>query len=279
MTRRETLDHITDSLSVLYDRREAHSIAQYLIEELTGITPSQLMCDPDAELPFAELDSAVRQLQEGTPVQYVTHTAYFLDYKFEVRPGVLIPRPETEELAAWIIREEKRATRLLDIGTGSGCLAVTLAKELPHTAVYAADISQEALAIATHNARNLGAEVTFREADALHNIGEVFPEKFDVIVSNPPYVPEHDREEMHTNVLDHEPHLALFVPDDDILLFYREIARRGQAMLQEGGRLYFEIYHRAAEQMLAMLSTEGYTDIRLRDDMSGKPRMICCRKK
>lgn len=279
MTRRETLDHITDSLSALYDRREAHSIAQYLIEELTGITPSQLMCDPDAPMPQDGLDTAVRSLQAGVPVQYVTQAAYFLDYRFTVRPGVLIPRPETEELAAWIIRSERHAARLLDIGTGSGCLAVSIALGLPHTQVFAADISSEALAIASENARRLEAAVTFREADALHNIEEIFPETFDVIVSNPPYVPEHDRREMHTNVLDHEPHLALFVPDDDILLFYREIARRGRKMLSTGGRLYFEIYHRAADLMTAMLADEGYTDIELRNDMSGKPRMICCRKK
>lgn len=278
MTRRETLEHIADSLSALYDSREAHSIAQYLIEELTGITPSQLRCDPDCELEIPSLEHLIGELQQGRPVQYVTRKAYFLDYPFKVGEGVLIPRPETEELAAWIISAERHARTLLDIGTGSGCLAVTLAKELSPLRVFAADISEEALAIARENARLLGAGVTFRQADALHNLEEVFPESFDVIVSNPPYVPEHDKEEMHTNVLDHEPHLALFVPDDDILLFYREIARRGRRMLTAGGRLYFEIYHRAASQMQAMLSQEGYTDIELREDLSGKPRMICCRK-
>lgn len=278
MTRRETLEHIADSMSALYDSREAHSIAQYLIEELTGITPSQLRCDPDCELEIPSLEHLIGELQQGRPVQYVTRKAYFLDYPFKVGEGVLIPRPETEELAAWIISAERHARTLLDIGTGSGCLAVTLAKELSPLRVFAADISEEALAIARENARLLGAGVTFRQADALHNLEEVFPESFDVIVSNPPYVPEHDKEEMHTNVLDHEPHLALFVPDDDILLFYREIARRGRRMLTAGGRLYFEIYHRAASQMQAMLSQEGYTDIELREDLSGKPRMICCRK-
>ena len=171
------------------------------------------------------------------------------------------------------------AAALLDVGTGSGCIAATLALALPGAQVYAADISDTALETAARNCRALGAGVILRKADALSDLADVFPGPFDVIVSNPPYVPQSDLPAMHVNVREYEPHEALLVPDDDPLRFYRAIARAGRRTLRPGGRLYFEIYERFAEAMRRMLGEEGYTDTEVREDLNGKPRMTCSRLK
>lgn len=279
MTRRETIDRITTRLTGLYDAREARSIARLLVCERAGITQSALLTDPGAELTVEGLDRDVERLAAGEPLQYLLGGSEFYGRRFTVREGVLIPRPETEELADRIIRSEQGAPcRILDVGTGSGCIAATLALELPRAELFAADIAEEALAVAGENFRRLGARVTLRRADALKELPERFPEPFDVIVSNPPYVPESDRAAMHPNVRDHEPALALFVPDDDPLRFYRAIARAGRRMLRPGGRLWFEIYERAAAELAAMLAGEGYTAIERYRDLFDKERMICCRR-
>lgn len=313
-TRRDMLRRIAARIAPLYDTHEARSIALRLVADLTGTEPAALLADPDATPAIEGLDAAVEQLAAGRPVQYVTGRTEFLGRPFAVREGVLIPRPETEELVAWIVREEGRNAhskgakanggsvcettvlpdanargavsdsekivrklRILDVGTGSGCIAATLAAELPDAEVFAADLSVKALQIAEANARALGVRVTFRRADALHDLSDVFPEQFDAIVSNPPYVPAHDRAAMHPNVRDYEPPEALFVPDDDPLLFYRAIARAGRHMLRPSGRLYFEIYHSAAEAMRRMLAEEGYIGTVVREDLAGKRRMTCSR--
>lgn len=261
----------------LYGAREARSIALLAASELSGLPAGAFLTDPGAALAIEGLEQAVAALAQGRPVQYVTKSAEFLGRRFAVREGVLIPRPETEELAAWVVREERQARTLLDVGTGSGCIAATLALELPEAEIAAAELSEAARSVAAENFRLLGARVTLRRADALHDLAEVFPGPFDAIVSNPPYVPQSDLEAMHTNVRDHEPHEALFVPDDDPLLFYRAIARAGRRILHPGGRLYFEIYHLHADAMREMLCAEGYTAAEVREDLFGKPRMLCCR--
>lgn len=313
-TRRETLDRIRRAIAPLYDPREARSIALAAAAELSGLSPSALLTDPDATLEIAGLDAAVKRLATGCPVQYVTGTTEFLGRRFTVGEGVLIPRPETEELAAWIVRQERalqgtcktehatEATeaplaatasiqpihsenyetadspkKILDVGVGSGCIAATLALEIPYARIFAADISSAALTAAATNCRALGAQVTLRQADALRNLGEVFPERFDAIVSNPPYVPTAERAAMHVNVRDYEPPEALFVPDDDPLLFYRAIARAGRRMLRLGGRLYFEIHPPFSDELCRMLAAEGYNATEVRDDLFGKPRMTCSR--
>ena len=279
MTRREAIDRITSRLTGLYDAREARSIARLLVCERAGITQSALLTDPGAELTVEGLDRDVERLAAGEPLQYLLGGSEFYGRRFTVREGVLIPRPETEELVDRIIRSEQGAPcRILDVGTGSGCIAATLALELPEAKLFATDIAEEALAVAGENFRRLGARVTLRRADALKELPERFPEPFDVIVSNPPYVPESDRAAMHLNVRDHEPALALFVPDDDPLRFYRAIARAGRQMLRPGGRLWFEIYERAAAELAAMLAGEGYTAIERYRDLFDKERMICCRR-
>ncbi len=276
-TRRNILDRITAALVPLYDAREARSIARYYVAEAARLPLSALLADPDAEVRIEHFDEDLARLAAGCPVQYVVGAADFFGRRFTVREGVLIPRPETEELVAWILADEPQARRILDIGTGSGCIAATLALELPAAELFAADISEQALAVAAENCRALGAKVVLRQADALTDLAERFPERFDLLVSNPPYVPECDRAAMHPNVRDHEPSEALFVPDDDPLRFYRAIARAGRRMLAPGGRLCFEIYHRAGDALVRMLSDEGYGALRLRDDMNGKPRMLCAR--
>lgn len=278
-TRRELLERLTTRLAGLYDAREARSIALIALSALSGLSAAALLTDPGAPISADGFDAIAAQLAAGRPVQYVVGHTEFYGHRFAVREGVLIPRPETEELVAWVARDEHSARTLLDIGTGSGCIAASLALALPDAAVCAADISDTALKIAAENCRTLGARISLRRADALGDLAEVFPGPFDVLVSNPPYVPQSDLATMHANVREYEPREALFVPDDDPLRFYRAIARAGRRMLRPGGRLYFEIYERSADGMRGMLCEEGYTDTEVREDLNGKPRMVCSRLK
>ena len=277
MTRRETVDRLTERLVPLYGEREARAIARNAVAELAGLPLSALLTDPGAELAVEGLAEAEAQLITGKPLQYVVGHTEFCGRRFAVREGVLIPRPETEELVDHILRSERGGGKLLDVGTGSGCIAASLALGLPEAEVFAADISDDALAVAAENFRTLGARVTLRKADALRGLAEVFPERFDVIVSNPPYVPESDRAAMHPNVRDHEPAVALCVPDDDRIRYYRAIAQAGRQMLAPGGRLWFEIYEHAADEVVRMLGDERYTDITVLRDLFDKPRMVCSR--
>lgn len=290
MTRREAIDRIAARLTGLYDEREARNLARWLVAECSGTTLSELLIDPMREVTAEaarSIEESTERLAAGEPLQYIIGEADFYGHRFAVREGVLIPRPETEELVDWILSEEPSARRLLDVGTGSGCIAASLALALPDAELFAADISPVALEVASENCRRLGARVDIRRADALAQAGqredaqgleEVFGCGFDLIVSNPPYVPESDRATMHPNVREHEPAEALFVPDKDRIRFYRAIARAGQRMLVAGGRLYFEIYEHADDEVAGMLAEEGYAAIEVREDLFGRPRMVRCRK-
>ena len=210
-------------------------------------------------------------------MQYIEGRTLFLGREFWVAPGVLIPRPETEELVELMLKEIPADARILDVGTGSGCIAISLAKELPDTLVTAWDVSPEALSVARANARKLQADVRFVECDVLAcQVDEVG--LYDVIVSNPPYVTEAEKADLEPNVLQWEPSLALFVPDDDPLRFYRRIAVLGRDMLADGGRLYFEINRAYGREMVEMLRAMGYVGVRVEKDLSQNDRFVIAEK-
>lgn len=259
-----------------YDEREAQAVVRMMLEERFGLTLTDIVCDGVARLDAsqqAELQGMVAKLEQGEPIQYVMGYAPFYGRHFHVEPGVLIPRPETQQLVEWAVEEigKNAARSVLDIGTGSGCIAISIALEAPLSEVSAWDISTDALRIARGNAASLHAVVDFRQQDALHAPMED-REKWDLIISNPPYVMEKERREMADNVLRHEPSLALFVPNDDPLRFYRAIARYGKHALRPGGTLLFEINPLLAEDMLRLLEDESYQHVQLIADAFGKSR-------
>lgn len=263
------------TLEPLYGNGEARAVTDYVLDVCFGLSKADIMCGAVEEMTAektAELNKIFGRLTEGEPVQYVLGRAEFSGRWFNVRPGVLIPRPETEELCAWITADSKASAspKVLDIGTGSGCIAITLQIDMPESNVTAWDISADALDVARENAQQLGANVNFVKQDALNAKPEG---EWDVIVSNPPYICEKEKKDMAVNVLEHEPHTALFVPDADPLLFYRAITRLAVQTLNKGGRLYFEINPIYADDTCRMMQAEGMTAVELRSDMYGKQRM------
>lgn len=263
------------TLEPLYGNGEARAVTDYVLDVCFGLSKADILCGAVDEMTAektAELNKIFGRLTEGEPVQYVLGRAEFSGRWFSVRPGVLIPRPETEELCAWITADSKASAspKVLDIGTGSGCIAITLQLDMPESKVTAWDISADALDVARENAQQLGANVNFVKLDALNAKPEG---EWDVIVSNPPYICEKEKKDMAVNVLEHEPHTALFVPDADPLLFYRAITRLAVQTLNKGGRLYFEINPIYADDTCRMMQAEGMTAVELRSDMYGKQRM------
>lgn len=276
MTYRE-LWHI---LVPLYGEREAHAVTDYVLDVRFGLSKADVLCGAVEKMTAkqtAELGGIFARLTQGEPVQYVLGSAEFCGRCFKVRPGVLIPRPETEELCALITADCTGCGPLevLDVGTGSGCIAVTLALDIPQSSVSAWDISPEALATARENARRNGACVAAERRDALCLTPQ--GEAWDVIVSNPPYICNKEKKDMERNVLDHEPQLALFVPDDDPLLFYRAITRYAARTLCPGGALYFELNPLYADLTADMVRQEGFSDVTVINDSYGKRRMMRAR--
>ena len=263
------------TLEPLYGNGEARAVTDYVLDVCFGLSKADILCGAVDEMTAektAELNKIFGRLTEGEPVQYVLGRAEFCGRWFSVRPGVLIPRPEPEELCAWITADSKASAspKVLDIGTGSGCIAITLQLDMPESKVTTWDISADALDVARENAQQLGANVNFVKLDALNAKPEG---EWDVIVSNPPYICEKEKKDMAVNVLEHEPHTALFVPDADPLLFYRAITRLAVQTLSKGGRLYFEINPIYADDTCRMMRAEGMTAVELRSDMYGKQRM------
>lgn len=275
-TRREIFRALTEAGAELYGEAEARQIAEMVLES-RGVSRNMLLVEPNEELQFPDLDSVICDIRAWRPVQYIIGTAEFAGMDFEVSDAVLIPRPETEELVDWIASEVGDGASILDVGTGSGCIAIALSRAVSGSSVWALDISAEALAVARRNGAKYAPDVRFIEGDALSDFSALFAEKFDVVVSNPPYIPDSDSRLMRRNVTDYEPYTALFVPDNDPLLFYRSIARTALKMLKADGKLYFEIYESLADEMQRMLHDEGYGEIVVREDFRGKPRMICAR--
>jgi release factor glutamine methyltransferase len=268
-------------LAQVYDEGEAKAIARMVYEVRFNLTLSDLFIGKDTQLSAndqAELAEITQRLEQQEPVQYVLGQTDFCGRTFLVNQHVLIPRPETEELCRWIADDMGGLSpcATLDIGTGSGCIAITLTAELPKAEVTAWDISEKALQVARENAKRLHFNVTFELTDALNAPQD--HERWDVIVSNPPYICNKERTHMEANVLEHEPHTALFVPDDFPLLFYRAIAQYGLTALKTGGWLYFEINPLYAQELTEMLSMMSYHDINIKKDAYGKQRMIKARR-
>lgn len=296
-----TYHDICQRLTPLYGQQEAKAMTRLLLEDLFSLSFADILCGATEHLSDADtlrLQQSVDRLLDAEPLQYVTGIAFFCDHPFHVAPGVLIPRLETEWMVDTAVGlATASAPRILDIGTGSGCIAISISLALAdrHCHTEAWDISEDALRIATDNAERLGAEVKFRRRDALR-LEENFPaeenqggaealsdtnaaaESWDIIVSNPPYICNREAADMHANVLRHEPHLALFVPDTDPLLFYRAIARYAMRSLREGGWLLFECNTLYAHDTSQMVSDMGFATSVVEDDCFGKPRFVKAQK-
>ena len=268
---------------------EAKAIALLLLERVGGLPAAKALIADGNDLLCRRqslLELAAR-ISQGEPVQYVIGEADFCGMTLKVKPGVLIPRPETEELVNWVVEETSKLksqpsarrsqiSKLLDIGTGSGCIAIALAKKLESAEVEAWDVSEEALQIAQKNAERNGVRVKLKKVDVLSTLNSKLStlNHYDIIVSNPPYICEEEKGEMERNVLEHEPDLALFVPNDDPLLFYRKIGSLALQLLGEGGLLFFEINRRFGKEVVNMLQEMGYEEVELRQDMFGNDRMV-----
>ena len=267
---------IRRALQESYSVQEAANLSRIVCCEMLGQTTIDYYLGKDIILSSKEmqkLNGILARLLNFEPIQYIQGTARFLERSYHVAPGVLIPRPETEELVEVMLREIPSDARILDIGTGSGCIAISLSKAFPNAKVTAWDVSEDALCIARRNNDDLQASVCFVKQDVLAWRGDG-GQCYDVIVSNPPYITESEKQEMERNVLDWEPFSALFVPNNDPLLFYRRIGELGRMMLVDGGRLYFEINRAYGEATAMMLCGQGYTGIRILKDISGNDRFV-----
>lgn len=274
-----TYRELWQSLTSRYTEPEAKAVARYLLEVGYGLSMTDILSGGAERLPADEMEENRRRLLNGEPVQYVIGKAEFGGRIFKVSPAVLVPRPETYELCQWVEEEERKEGKdysVLDIGTGSGCIAITLALDMPHAKVEAWDISNDALAVACKNALELQANVNFRQVDVLGPLP--MQAGFGCIISNPPYICKQEATAMETHVLDHEPHQALFVPDNDPLLFYRTIAQYGRTALVAGGWLYFEINPLYHEMLEKMLDEMGYFGIEMRKDQFGQRRFARAQK-
>lgn len=265
----------------LYDAKEIDSLCMMAIAEIAGTSSAKIKAFPELELPAEHLkaiDHILDELKTGKPIQYILGHTEFYGLTFKVNPSVLIPRPETEELVEWVISSvgswRLAVGNLLDIGTGSGCIAISLKKNLPEVHVSAIDISPEALKTAKENAELNDVHVDFIHANILNEKFDIENSKFEIIISNPPYITLDDKKQMHTNVTDFEPHTALFVPENDPLIFYSAIADFALKNLEKGGLLFFETNENYGEQIVELLTNKSFKNIELRKDMSGRDRMI-----
>jgi release factor glutamine methyltransferase len=279
LTIKNLINELTVTLQPLYDPREAAAIASWYVCAKLGMERYELALRGNEILDeslMQEVRRNMERLAEGCPVQYVLGETEFYGLSFTVSPAVLIPRPETEELVQMVVqRYAGTAPRIWDVGTGSGCIAVSLAKSLKEAKVFATDISSEALTVARGNAERNGVGVTFVCHDMFDIENLPFAEeKFDVLVSNPPYIPASDRAAMHRNVVDYEPAQALFVPDEDKLWCYKALASLARRVLAPGGTLWVETYHDYHEEMIDLFARHGFSDIRSLLDLNGRPRFL-----
>ena len=285
MTIQLAYQHLAAKLCDIYEHREAANIADMIIEHVTGqrkmdrITFKGFSINPEQQKLLAKFTD---ELIAHKPIQYVIGEAWFMGMKLRVNENVLIPRPETEELVDWIIKdiqlEEPKSLSLLDIGTGSGCIPISVKKNVPEISASAVDISEEALQLASINAIEQHVLVDFIHLDFLNEKEWVQMSKYDIIVSNPPYIKKSESILMNKNVLGYEPHIALFVPDEDALVFYKSIAKFSLHHLKEKGALYVEINEALGDLVVQNFEENGYSEIQLKKDMQGKDRMVKAKK-
>ncbi|MEP4535186.1 MAG: peptide chain release factor N(5)-glutamine methyltransferase [Cyclobacteriaceae bacterium] len=269
---KETVQELTS----IYDQREAEIMCNLLFEDLLGISKTDRLIRPDSMLEadrVGKINSAVKRLLLHEPIQHIIGHTHFYGRKFKVNKHTLVPRPETEELVDLIIKEnQKPDLQILDIGTGTGCIPISLALEMKRPEVHALDISAGALALAKENAQLNQAYVSFSEMDILTE--ELKENELDIIVSNPPYIPDLEKSQMDKNVLDYDPEIALFVPDQDPLLFYRVIGEKALKALKAGGKLYFEIHEKYGKATMELLESQGYREVSVFQDLQGKDRIV-----
>ena len=284
-----------EQLEAIYDKREASNIADIVLEDVSSLSRIDRLREKEMmlhETQLNQLNQYIRQLLQHEPVQYVIHKAWFCGMELYVDQRVLIPRPETEELVSWIISDSKASgkdvfirrpmqaddttkLKILDVGTGSGCIALALKKNMPKAEVWGCDVSEEALNVARRNGSLLDIRVDFQGLDFLDLNQQKLLPTVNILVSNPPYVPLNNKEQMHQNVVQYEPHTALFVPAHDPLVFYRALAQFGHHRLYPHGKIYMEIHEDLGEEVVILFENEGYHSIELRKDMQEKDRMVC----
>ena len=277
---KQLISYIISELRGFFPEEELRELAYWIIEETTGMTRTQILTADKGTKNIPNIEIILQKLRAHEPIQYVFGHTQWMGLDLSVTPATLIPRPETAELVEWILQlaDKTQPLKVLDIGTGSGCIALALKKHAPLWSVTGLDISPEALEVARQNAISNHLEVNWLQADILSPIAHNQLPIANIIVSNPPYICDSEKQDMQARVLDYEPHSALFVPDDDPLLFYRQIAQlfsqKGEA---EKGLLFFEINEAYGNEVCAMLRAMGYTDVQLKNDMYGKPRIIQAR--
>lgn len=267
--------YIRESLSDLYPEQELLSISRLLISKVSGFSFTEILLNKNTIFSLYQrqlIDNYLTDLRKHRPVQYVLGETEFCSLTFDVNEAVLIPRPETEELVEWIVRMEQPEVKMLDLGTGSGCIPIALKKMMPQASVSACDLSLDALKVARSNAAKNGLVVDFFQMDILNDIPTDGP--YDCLVSNPPYIPIKEKAEIAVGVKDFEPEMALFVPDEDPLLFYRSIALMGQQILKVGGRVYLETHRDYALDVLKLFKELNYTDVEIKKDIAGNDRMV-----
>lgn len=290
----DAVKRIKSDISTIYSGEESANIAALMLEHSTGLSPTEIALNKDRELTSEEEGSVhfsiVRLLQQE-PIQYIMEKTWFYGMELYVDRNVLIPRPETEELVDWVLKDVKasglpvfekalteadatKQLKILDIGTGSGCIALALKNKMPKAEVWGCDASEEALNVARRNGADLDIRVDFQGINFLDEAQQKSLPTVDIIVSNPPYIPLHEKEGMNPNVVGHEPHMALFVPNDDALLFYKAIAQFAQKRLYKGGSIYLEIHENLGEKVVGLFQNEGYVSVELKKDMQGKDRMV-----
>ena len=290
----EAEQYIKEQLRGIYEQEEAINIADLAIEHATGLSKTQRVSKKQSEiseLELGQLQKDLQRLKQHEPIQYVMNKAWFYGMELYVDKNVLIPRPETEELVQWIVNDVKASgkdvfirksmqadettqLKILDVGTGSGCIALAIKKEMPKAEVWGCDISEEALNVARRNGSSLDIRVDFQGVNFLDEAQQKHLPTVDIIVSNPPYVPFNDKVQMRSNVVDHEPHTALFVPDKDALIFYKALAEFGKKRLYKNGSIYMEIHEGLGKDVTMLFKDFGYSNIELKKDMQGKDRMV-----